>query len=503
MDQKHLYSYDLIQPTQLRLLRFSQDEHPPSAVLETFSIKAPLPRYRALSYAWTSEKPALAKSCAIQIRKQQLLILNSLQPFIQALRSKGTLLDGSWWWVDSICIDGANIEERAQQVQLMQHIYRQADQVIIWLGEESSESNPAIDFIKFLDKITRQKHSVEEIRTMLQKDRYHPHWIALKNFLSRKWWSRIWTVQEFVLPARASFWCGTHTVGRAAVCRSLSVADKCPSIRIKETLGFRHGFIRRRAWNLYKAGKKPGVDTNRSLLALAAYFGCMNATNDRDRLYGLMALSTDGSLLDVDYSLSSPEVYLRFTQAFIASRKSLDIICFASIYDEPSGSLRPSWVTEWRKRDAFLVIPLMVSQSSNTHIGNLRTHRALEYDTSIRYSASNDRAAVYEFQGSVLLTRGVLIDSVDGLAGSRDFELVQSSEWSPMHLSDCSDSTYSPTETLTSVCKSLVLDRKDRYLRYAMPVAQFLHDFLRLCAPLITASHSSTPAGLQQWFNRT
>jgi hypothetical protein len=503
MDQNTRYLYRPIQYNQLRLLKFLHDDNHTSAVLETFSVEEPLPRYHSLSYTWTSDKTAPAQAWAIQIEKQQLLVLDSLQPFVQALRSKGMLLDGRWWWIDSICIDQANLEERAQQVQLMEYIYRQADQVIIWLGEESSDSNLAIDFIKYLDKITRQKYSLGEVRIMLQRDQYYPQWIALRNFLARKWWSRIWTIQEFVIPPSISFWCGMRTVGRTAVCRSLSVADICTSIGIKETPGFRYGYTRRRAWELYKAGKNPGVNLSRSLLALAAYFCCMDATDDRDRLYGLMALSTDGSLLDVNYSLSSQEVYLRFTQAFIARHKSLDILCFASIYSTPSGSLRPSWVPDWQKRNAMLVTPLMVSQSCNTHIGNLRPPSALACDASVYYSASKNRAAVYEFQGSALLARGAIVDAVDGLAGSRNFDLVQSSEWNSMQLSGCSDSTFSPTDILTSVCKSLVLDRKDRYLRYAMPTVAFLQDFLHLCALLITESHPSTPKELRDWFHWT
>jgi hypothetical protein len=383
----------------------------------------------------------------------------------------------------------------------MEQIYRRADQVVIWLGEESSDSNIALDFIEFLDRIILENYNVKEIR-MLEQDHYHPQWKALTNFLTRKWWSRVWTIQEFVLPPRVSFWCGMRTVSRTALCHSLLAGDQCNSIGIKENVAFKSGFNRRRVWKLYMAGEKLGADTSRSLLALAAYFGFMDATDDRDRLYGLIALSTDGALLEVDYSLSSQEVYLGFTQAFIARHKSLDIICYASLYSAPAGSLRPSWVPDWQKRQTrnhSLVVPLMVSQSSNPQIGNLRPLLSLEYDPSIYYSASKNRAAVYEFQSSALLARGAIVDTVDGLARSRDSELVQSSEWT----SSCSGPTCSPMEILTTVCRCLVLDLKDRYLRYAMPTEHFMQDFVHLLAPFITESHSSTPKEVQEWFHRT
>jgi hypothetical protein len=40
-------------------------------------------------------------------------------------------------WVDAICINQKDPDERAQQVSLMSEIYRYADEVLIWLGEGS------------------------------------------------------------------------------------------------------------------------------------------------------------------------------------------------------------------------------------------------------------------------------------------------------------------------------------------------------------------------------
>jgi hypothetical protein len=334
--------FDSIQLNQLRLLRFIQDGDYTSATFETFSIEESLPPYYALSYTWASDKKGLAKSWALRIECRQLPVLDSLKPFVEVLRNKGMLMNGSWWWIDSLCIDQTRLEERAQQVQLMQHIYHRAYQVVIWLREESIDSDLAVDFIKSLDKISRKKYNLKEIRTMLQTEQHYPQWKALTNFLARKWWSRIWTVQEFVIPLSVSFWCGTRNVGRTAVCRGLEMADQCTSVGIKETNAFRYGFNRRRAWELYKAGKSSELESSRSLLALTAYFSCMDATDDRDRLYGLMALCTDSSLLDISYSLSSQEVYLRFTKAFIRRHKSLDVICFASTHSMQLNPLQPS-----------------------------------------------------------------------------------------------------------------------------------------------------------------
>ncbi|AEO59653.1 hypothetical protein MYCTH_2308117 [Thermothelomyces thermophilus ATCC 42464] len=497
-----LYTYNPIQPNQIRLVKFVQDGDHICAVLETFSFEEPLPVYRSISYTWASDGGRPQKNFKIEIDKRQLPVLNTLQPFFQALRSRNMLFDGKWWWIDSICIDQANLEERAQQVGHMDVIYRQAESVIAWLGEASSDSELAIDFIKLLDKTSRRKLSVAELRATLQQDHYRTHWKALTNFLSRRWWSRIWSVQEFVLAPSVTFWCGMRNVSRVAVCRSIGIADKCTSTGIKETLAFTHANNRRRAWGLYKASRKPGASLSFSLLALAAYFCCMDASDDRDRLYGVMALATDRSMLEIDYSLRTEEVYTRFTRSFITHYKSLDIICFASTYTPPSGSIRPSWVPDWQKRNP-VVIPSMTSQSSKSHVGNLRSPRHLDIDPSVYYSACKNKEAVYAFEGSALQVRGVVVDTIDGLAGSRQFEMVQSSEWNSTQSSCCSSFPCSTTAILESVCRSLTFDRFDRFLRYPMPTADFFRDFIRLLNRIITASKESVPRELLYWFQCT
>lgn len=172
---------------------------------------------------------------------------------------------------------------------------------------------------------------------------------------------------------------------------------------------------------------KPRGNSTLSLLALATYFCNNEATDDRDRLYGLTGLCTENHALDIAYPQSVVEVYLRFAKSFITQYKSLDIVIFASLFDAAPGSSLPSWVPGWRSRRQPLIIPLMASQSSS------------------------------EF---VVLTQGCIIDEIDGLAGSRTFEFVQSSQ----EHSQCSDAACLPKDRLLSVCRSLVLDREDRYL---------------------------------------
>jgi hypothetical protein len=406
--------------------------------------------------------------------------------------------DGIWWWIDSICIDQTNILERSDHVRRMKQIYENAHNTIVWLGEQSDDSDTALDFIDVLHEMSRVGQSDEEMCKILQMVQYRPKWIALRNFFFRKWWTRVWTIQEFVVPTSVSICCGIRTVNRTAVAAALWVADRCNTTGFKDTNAFHIAWNRRRTWLIYNIVNKPEKDLSISLLSLTAYFCSSDVTDDRDRLYGLNGLSTENHGLVINYSWNVDKVYMVFAKSFITKHKSLDIICFAPLFSATSGSSLPSWVPDWRHCRQPLVVPLMVSQSSESHVGNLRPPLTFEYDNkSTHYSTSGAKEAEYNFEGSTLIVRGSIIDAVDGLAGSQNFELVQSSE-----SYSTQSTTSSLTDMLASVCKSLVLDRKERYLRFPMPMEQFYHDFIHLCLLLISGSPRHVEKEFQQWFER-
>ncbi|KAK7908441.1 hypothetical protein PG985_015744 [Apiospora marii] len=479
--------YCPIRKDQVRLMKFVRNEQQKiTAILISFSVEN-LPKFQALSYVWASETGEIAKNWSIHIGESALPVLDTLRPFVQALVRRGKLLDGSWWWIDYICINQLDTGERDEQVQLMQYVYARADHVIAWLGEESEESDLALDFIGLLDDRMQQPFKLDELRSTLQGDQYGRYWKALEDFLSRRWWSRNWTVQEFVIPPRLSFWCGMRDITRLAVCRSLTAVDRCTSTGFKDKPAFRYAYNRKRALDLYGEASKRRQNAVASLslplLSLASYFSCMDAGDDRDRLYGLTALATDGNLLRVDYDASTEEVYIRFAQAFIDNHKSLDVICFASGHSaltptKPGQKKLPSWVPDWR-REASLSVSFMVSQSSSVHIGNMRPARFRDKEASVRYTASGDKAAIYKFQDWSLLTRGVILDTVDGLVGSEDSGMVQSSSDWNLNIQQQSGHCYddpgchrSSISILETICRSLVLDRHDRFLRYPMPASR-------------------------------
>ena len=122
----------------------------------------------------------------------------------QALQQMQRKYAGELLWADALCINQSDDKEKTHQVRMMQQIYRQSQQVLIWLGPE--QPNDALGF-----SFARQLHnSIKDlicpadwpelaIRERLQDLRYpgdmltnpnHPSWTAMINIISREWVER-------------------------------------------------------------------------------------------------------------------------------------------------------------------------------------------------------------------------------------------------------------------------------------------------------------------------
>jgi hypothetical protein len=93
------------------------------------------PEYEALSYVWGDTKDSeKIWICLDKQAKQQILIGKNLFASLQALRdkSKPRVL-----WVDALCINQDDLDERKEQVALMKYIYGDTSRLLIWLGPAS------------------------------------------------------------------------------------------------------------------------------------------------------------------------------------------------------------------------------------------------------------------------------------------------------------------------------------------------------------------------------
>jgi Heterokaryon incompatibility protein (HET) len=87
--------------------------------------------YHALSYTWG--EPVFSKTLVVD-KSMRIPITENLDFALRKLRLDGIRA----LWVDAICINQQDVQERAQQVRLMGRIFSQAKSVIIWTGLDNA-----------------------------------------------------------------------------------------------------------------------------------------------------------------------------------------------------------------------------------------------------------------------------------------------------------------------------------------------------------------------------
>ncbi|OCL03408.1 HET-domain-containing protein, partial [Glonium stellatum] len=87
--------------------------------------------YSALSYVWgdTFLKEIIFVSGSTQ--KIDLALTLNLATILRKIRLEHS---SRLIWVDALCINQNDVSERSHQVSMMADIYKNADEVLIWLG---------------------------------------------------------------------------------------------------------------------------------------------------------------------------------------------------------------------------------------------------------------------------------------------------------------------------------------------------------------------------------
>ncbi|KAH7136324.1 heterokaryon incompatibility protein-domain-containing protein [Dactylonectria macrodidyma] len=116
------------------------------------------PKYRALSYVWGQK----TSSHSVQINNTRVPVWKNLEGVLQRLR-RDVGGEDVQLWIDAVCINQKDEEEKNAQVAMMSNIYTSCQDVFIWLGEcELPKLFPGP--IRFLSRDTR-----EETRQLVDK----------------------------------------------------------------------------------------------------------------------------------------------------------------------------------------------------------------------------------------------------------------------------------------------------------------------------------------------
>ncbi|KAI1415850.1 heterokaryon incompatibility protein-domain-containing protein [Hypoxylon sp. FL1857] len=178
-----------------------------------------VPSYEALSYCWGDP----SEVGRITIGPEYLPVARSLRAALFQLRSPDV---GRDLWVDAICINQNDVDERSREVRLMHRIYHGASKVLIWLDEPSVKSrywNPraAFEVATRLSSLCNNRPDIN-IHKLGRSRKIHKRRLfrvspfqgsdALRLLFTCPWFGRMWVIQEAICAKAATVICGQHTL---------------------------------------------------------------------------------------------------------------------------------------------------------------------------------------------------------------------------------------------------------------------------------------------------
>lgn len=140
----------------------------------------------------------------IVLNGQYKSIRKNLAAAIRTLRMTNSVVP---MWIDAISINQDDIAERGRQIRRMGEIYDYAATVYSYVGQRAEDAEPALEFIKELNK-----HPVVRFNDLgefhfgdwdgsrygenhIKPDRLIPLCVALYKFLTRQYFRRVWILQ--------------------------------------------------------------------------------------------------------------------------------------------------------------------------------------------------------------------------------------------------------------------------------------------------------------------
>ncbi|KAI0839706.1 HET-domain-containing protein [Hypoxylon sp. FL0890] len=278
------------------------------------------PAFEALSYTWAGETGNNTKPKVIFIGPYWDIIPITINCdlALRLLLSKGhTSL-----WIDSICINQQDPHERSHQVSIMREIYSKASQVLVYLGPAADHSDDAIEALTRLSQL-RMYYEPSYQLTDTQR-------LALERLLERRYFFRIWVIQEIAMANGLTLYCG----------------DKGLSWPSLSAMRIPYRYMRTVPWLLqYVQGGASVMAQPEGLLRLLDATSNCAASDPRDNVFAVLGLLRDGIFegLIPDYCLSTEQVYIGIASYLILRHNKTEILS----YPKGRSGLLPTWVPDW------------------------------------------------------------------------------------------------------------------------------------------------------------
>ncbi|SPO05250.1 uncharacterized protein DNG_07937 [Cephalotrichum gorgonifer] len=357
----------------------------------------PLPNFNAFSYEWNyniSDLPEIVSAVIVnghrvQITKNLAVLLTRYRNIRQIIPDFKAFQMPIW--IDALCIDQSNAQERNHQVGLMGAIYSGAKATLTWLGENENDSDYAMGMIPEIgSKIIKSMGGdimawvdPEQQPELWQSDKddrsrsLNRFWDSIGSLMKRSYWKRAWIVQEILLQPNVIIFCGGggllhyHQLNAVQYWLRRIQGKPCPRgvdatlwASLSSQIGWYsmgwNNFLTRRSFKDPEGLELDALDETQRHMRWKTWVLqtiSQQATDPRDNLYSVLGIVGVDSL-QPDYSLSAESVFYDFATTNIRIENSLSILSHAGHWELPptedmggtapaANLFVPSWVPNW------------------------------------------------------------------------------------------------------------------------------------------------------------
>jgi hypothetical protein len=300
--------------------------------------------YSALSYTWGDELAEIP----ITVNESTFLVTPNLAAALEGLRNNAKFGGKSrTLWIDAICINQADVNEKNHQVAQMQEIYAGAKEVIVWLGPADSTIELAVSFIHDLCNHVQEyeiffgnnvdlrdstaadfDHAIEKVTTNL----YQQKWCAVVEMLLKPWWTRVWVIQELASARGAILQCGKLNLPWAQMALVIQILRSWhPSLTGMGLLG---DFYDTEDKAIIRAAE---ISSVRTLFRLEKNIGferlidlsqLSQCKDPRDKVYALLGLTPPNvkKIIQPDYNRPIAWIFAIVIKAHVHCHENLNIL---------------------------------------------------------------------------------------------------------------------------------------------------------------------------------
>lgn len=385
-----------------------------------FSLDSSIHPYVAVSYCWGAPDPPGTDAYIKYVDGRRVPVRRAVKNIIDRILVD---MEECVIWIDGLCINQENFQEKNAQVARMSEIYSLAQKTLAWLGDADNYTTLAFETIESSWMYTGEVlealppwaiFEAPPVTQFLTSDRVH----AVMQLLNRSFFQRVWIIQELVLSKKIIFWCGqyqtiwqklsavacqlpiwsAHFPGESfAIPRSEDrqfiftldhLSSEAAPLRIDLDWGVGTPvglemipLLRQlRLQTLGHSASGTGLP-NHNIPTMLSFTNSYDSTNPRDKIYALLSLAR--STLPIDYSQSVSEVYFNITKELIQTHtRGVHLLGLAGCAAKQTSSFElPSWVpdysteygvTNWSFKDQYFRAGIVG--------GNLRPRRTPRVD---------------------------------------------------------------------------------------------------------------------------